>query len=114
MESRMESRGESRVSHASPVPVSGSGIEEDPPLASLVPPLSARAARSLRATQWPDEFTLTLERAEVARILGLDAAAEWAKFKDHALKDGVTHKNWDAAWRYWCRRAPEFQRRQLR
>jgi hypothetical protein len=66
-----------------------------------------------RATQWPEDFTLTLERADVARTLRVDAAAEWAKFKDHALKDGTTHKNWDAAWRYWCRRAPEFQRRQM-
>lgn len=66
---------------------------------------------SLRATQWPADFTLTTERAQVAELLGSDAASEWAKFKDHALKDGVVHKNWDAAWRYWCRRAPEFRRR---
>lgn len=72
--------------------------------------LSVRA-RASRATQWPEEFTLTLDRAEVARTFSIDATAEWNKFKDHALKDGITHKNWDAAWRYWCRRAPEFQRR---
>src|SRR5262245_7874178 len=63
--------------------------------------------------QWPEDFTLTLERTEAATTFGLDAATEWNKFHDHALKDGVTHKNWDAAWRYWCRRAPEFQRRKM-
>jgi hypothetical protein len=71
----------------------------------------ARTAPRPRATQWPDDFTLTLDRAEVGRELGVDVTVEWNKFKDHALKDGVTHKNWDAAWRYWCRRVPEFQRR---
>jgi hypothetical protein len=89
--------------HPVPVPVPGSGSRTD---------LSV-APRARRATQWPEDFTLTLERAEVARTLRVDAAAEWAKFKDHALKDGATHKNWDAAWRYWCRRAPDFQRRRL-
>jgi hypothetical protein len=74
--------------------------------------LSVRA-RAARATQWPDDFDLTLERAEVAVAFGLDAAAEWNKFRDHALKDGVTHKNWDAAWRYWCRRATEFKPRKV-
>jgi hypothetical protein len=83
------------------------------PLPKPLPePLSESSRHGARrATQWPDDFSLTLERAEVARLLGLDAAGEWAKFKDHALKDGATHKSWDAAWRYWCRRAPEFQRR---
>lgn len=74
--------------------------------------LSVRAkVRAARATQWPDDFTLTQERADVGRELGVDVTVEWNKFKDHALKDGVVHKNWDAAWRYWCRRVPEFQRR---
>jgi hypothetical protein len=91
------------VTDAAPVPV---------PVTERTGSLSVRA-RAPRATQWPENFTLTLDRAEVARALRVDAAAEWAKFKDHALKDGATHKNWDAAWRYWCRRAPEFLRRRV-
>jgi hypothetical protein len=82
------------------------------PAPSRPDPSHKRERRSLsRATQWPDDFTLTLDRADVGRELGVDVTVEWNKFKDHALKDGVTHKNWDAAWRYWCRRVPEFQRR---
>jgi hypothetical protein len=70
----------------------------------------ARTAPRPRATQWPDDFDLTLERAEVAATLRLDAAVEWNKFRDR-LEGRHDPQEQDAAWRYWCRRAPEFQRR---
>jgi hypothetical protein len=88
------------------------------PLVALAPPRTViepsmnheRGRRALKCS-WPPDFSLTPERAEVARRLGEDATVEWNKFKDDALEDNVQHVDWDASWRMWLRRAPEFRRR---
>jgi hypothetical protein len=67
----------------------------------------AAARRSPRVT-WPDDFSLTDERRQVALVCGLDAAWEWNKFRDHARAHDARYANWDAAWRNWCRQAPDF------
>jgi hypothetical protein len=104
------SPGDSRGNLTHPVPVPVPKEEEDPPLASLGPPQSARAARSLRATQWPQDFTLTDERRALAVAAGLEAAPEWNAFRDCHQAKGSRFVNWDAAWRTWLRRAPDFHR----
>jgi hypothetical protein len=100
---------------------SGSLFPPDPPLPSL--PLDQRresgsgsssgsGARSVleRATRWPLDFTLTEKRRALAIAAGVDAAAEWNAFRDCHQAKGSRFVNWDAAWRTWLRRAPDFHR----
>jgi len=68
----------------------------------------ARAPRASPKTPWPEDFTLTEERRQVALKCGLDPAWEWNKFRDHARAHDARYANWDAAWRNWCRQAPNF------
>jgi hypothetical protein len=99
----------------------GNGVGNSPPNPNPNPKeeeekgsVSVRAKnRAPRATKvpWPDDFTLTEERAGWGRDAGIEVAWEWNKFKDHALRDGATHKNWNAAWRYWIRNAVDLAHR---
>lgn len=76
-----------------------------------VPAKNGRAPRRKRAKcSWPEDFVLTAKCAQLARDLGEDPEVEWNKFKDNALANGVQHVDWDAAWRMWLRRAPDFRR----
>jgi len=68
------------------------------------------ARKRALARTWPEDFTLTQERAEWARDLGVDATREWNKFRDNCLAKGLKYIDWNAAWRTWIRRAPDFQR----
>jgi len=85
----------------------GETLELFPSIAVTLP--CAESARR-RARQWPSDLHLTPERAEWARQLGLDAAREWNHFRDHHQSKGTAFLNWDAAWRTWLRRAPQFRR----
>lgn len=61
-------------------------------------------ARS-RARPLPADFDLTEEREAYARVQGLnDAPSVFAHFADYHKAKGSTFKDWDAAWRTWCRR----------
>jgi len=94
-------------------PHSSNGVVTPPPTRpDPTRPVSEREKRSLsRGTTWPDDFTLTEERASWGRDAGIEVAWEWNKFKDHALRDGARHKNWNAAWRYWIRNAVDIAQR---
>lgn len=73
-----------------------------------------RASRSTRATRLPDEFGLTPERRAVAETEKADPDREFAQFTDHfRAAPGVKGRknDWDATWRNWCRRAPDFKPR---
>lgn len=77
------------------------------------PDRSARASRSARATRLPDDFTLTAERRSIAETEKADPDREFLNFTDHwkAASGSKARKNdWDATWRIWCRRAPDFRR----
>ncbi len=67
-----------------------------------------RADKRRSLSPWPDDFTLTDKRRVVAEACELDAAWEWGKFRDHARAHDKRYANWDAAWRNWCRQAPDF------
>jgi hypothetical protein len=74
----------------------------------------ARAPRSARATRLPDDFRLTPERRAIAETEKADPEREFAQFTDHfRAAPGVKGRktDWDAAWRNWCRRAPDFRPR---
>lgn len=76
------------------------------------PDRSARASRSARATRLPEEFTLTPERRAIAETEKADPDREFLNFTDHwkAASGSKARKNdWDATWRIWCRRAPDFK-----
>lgn len=75
---------------------------------------SARAARSARATRLPINFALTPERRAIAEAEKADPDREFENFTDHwrAASGQKARKNdWDATWRIWCRRAPDFKPR---
>lgn len=67
------------------------------------------------AVPWPDDFTLTPERAAYAEQGGLDAAFEFGKFRSKHRSLGHEFVDWNDAWEYWCRNAWQFaQERQQR
>lgn len=73
-----------------------------------------RAARSTLATRLPADFGLTPERRAVAEAEKADPEREFAQFVDHfRAAPGVKGRknDWDATWRNWCRRAPDFKPR---
>jgi hypothetical protein len=87
-----------------------------PDSGSLIPdPLmgrEVRAARSTLATRLPPDFGLTPERRSVAEAEKADPDREFAQFTDHfRAAPGVKGRknDWDATWRNWCRRAPDFK-----
>ncbi|MEO6080645.1 MAG: helix-turn-helix domain-containing protein [Steroidobacteraceae bacterium] len=95
----------------------------DPPLnhpessgvIALVPvPGTARKPKlSREAQRLSDEFELTPSRQRFAQQEGVDAQRTFAMFHDHwraASGKGATKRDWDAAWRNWCRREAEFKR----
>jgi hypothetical protein len=82
---------------------------KNPPLASArVPP------RGATATRLPADFDLTPERRAIAEAEKADPEREFASFTDHfRAAPGVKGRknDWDATWRNWCRRAPDFKPR---
>lgn len=73
-----------------------------------------RASRSTHATRLPADFELTPERRAIAETEKVDPAREFAQFTDHwrAAPGAKGRKcDWDATWRNWCRRSPDFKPR---
>lgn len=66
-----------------------------------------RQTRATRAdSRLPDEFDLSDERRAYAVAENLDADRTFAQFSDYWRSVGGSRglkRNWDAAWRYWCR-----------
>lgn len=59
-----------------------------------------------RASRFPDDFSLTDERREVAQTENVDPERTFAKFSDYwrAASGAKARKlDWDATWRNWCR-----------
>ncbi len=80
--------------------------EEAPPSGppAIAPPAASPNARGCRL---PDDFEPDLG---FASRLGLEGAAEWAKFRDYwAAQPGLRGRktDWQATWRNWCRKAAE-------
>lgn len=64
-------------------------------------------AKPKRATSLPDDFEPDEIGVQLARELGLKHS-ELEKFRDHHRAKGSTMKDWQAAWRTWCRKATSF------
>jgi len=74
----------------------------------------ARAPRSAPARRLPDDFGLTPERRAIAEAEKADPEREFASFTDYwraASGANARKHDWDATWRNWCRRAPDFKPR---
>lgn len=74
--------------------------------------VEARAPRSAPATRLPSDFELTPERRAIAEAEKADPDREFANFVDHwrsASGARARKHDWDATWRIWCRRAPDFK-----
>jgi len=70
--------------------------------------------RRLRRRPFPEEFRLTPELRRFAEAGGLDAAHEFAAFRDHYRATGELRAEWPAAFREWCRRSLVFRERRGR
>ena len=73
--------------------------------------VGGRAARST-ATHLPADFELTDDRKTYAVTENIDPAREFAKFCDYwraASGAAARKRDWDAAWRGWCRKAADFK-----
>lgn len=98
---------ESRTSHTAQSQIQSTDSDSEKNLER-----EARASRSARATRLPEDFELTPERRAIAETEKADPEREFAQFTDHfRAAPGVKGRktDWDAAWRNWCRRAPDFK-----
>lgn len=72
--------------------------------------LGGRAARS--ASHLPADFDLTEARKAYAEAENIDPQREFAKFCDYwraASGSSARKRDWDAAWRGWCRKAADMR-----
>jgi hypothetical protein len=76
-------------------------------------PLKPKPVLNDRGHRIPDDFTLTAERIEIARRIGLAddrVQSQFDRFRDHWLQadsPSARKRNWDAAWRNWVREAAD-------
>jgi hypothetical protein len=63
-----------------------------------------------KSTQIPEEFSLSEDLINYAINLRLNPDEELAAFKDYHDSKGSLFKNWDAAFRTWCRNAVRFKK----
>jgi hypothetical protein len=59
--------------------------------------------RRSRAVQLPDEWSPNEKHHEIADAEGVDLHREVVRFRDWALANGRTQKDWDATFRNWLR-----------
>ena len=69
--------------------------------------------RGKRATQLPKSFEPDGTCEAKARQLGVDLKTELETFTNHALANGRSAKDWQAAFRNWLIKAAQFGRGQL-
>lgn len=65
-------------------------------------------ARAKRGHQLPADWAPNEQHTQKALQLELDLAAEVEHFRDHATANGVTRKDWDAAFRMWLRNSAKW------
>lgn len=74
---------------------------------------SKKPKKAGEAQRLPDDFVLTEARRTFAEQQGIDPVRTFAMFRDHwhaAAGTRAAKRDWDAVWRIWCRREPEFKR----
>lgn len=68
-----------------------------------------KEARTKRAHQLPDDFTLNESSLAYCAKRGLNGS-EFESFKNWHSAKGSTYRDWQAAWRTWCDKAVSFGR----
>ena len=74
-------------------------------------PLAKANGARKRASTFPENFLLSDERRAVADRHGIPAvrvAGVFEHFRDHHTAKGSLMKDWDAAWRTWCKNDQKF------
>lgn len=87
------------------VPLSNTNTNTNTSTPPVSPPSGGKTTK--RAARLPDDFELTAKRRAVAEAEGVPAERTFAKFCDHWRAAGgqnARKRDWDAAWRNWCRR----------
>lgn len=77
-------------------------------------PESPPSGAPLRASRLPDDWPLTSERRAIAEAEHVDPERTHAKFTDHWHASGGSNarkRDWDAAWRNWCRKEADEKRK---
>ena len=65
-------------------------------------------APAKRAASLPESWAPNEQHTKKAQELELDLAAEVEHFRDHAAANGVTKKDWNAAFRMWLRNSAKW------
>jgi hypothetical protein len=87
--------------------------KENPPIGGQKKANGSVEKPKSRKTRLPDDWRPSERNIADARAEGLselDIRREAAKFRDRQLATGETYIDWDATWRNWCRRVPQFNR----
>lgn len=79
-----------------------------PPLTPPQTQTQTQTQTSKKGRALPSDFELDGTRSAYANGLGLYASGEFAQFRDYHLARGTVYRDWDAAWRTWCRKAVQF------
>lgn len=87
-----------------------------PPINIIEPPVEPSGNRqgAKKAKHLPEDFQLTEKRRAVARTEQVDPDREFQTFRDHwnaASGARARKRDWDAAWRIWCRQAADYAAR---
>ena len=61
-----------------------------------------------RAPKKPALQEATAEHRALAASLGVDCAGEWEKYRDWLAATGKRHKDWEAGFRNWLKKARQF------
>jgi len=126
--SKQERHGRSHVftvTHADGAPVHAVHPAQDaPPPMHTVRPTRAHGAPRIRreseiepegrGTRLPEDFSLNPERKRFCKKEGLDPERTFETFCDYwraANGANAIKRDWNAAWRIWCRKEKEFRKR---
>lgn len=104
-----------RIANAQPTQSEGNALQspvtshQSPKEREGEKPAPAKPARVARATSLPDDFALTDQLINYAKLKYVDHTVEFESFKNWHLAKGSTYKNWDAAWRSWVDKAAKYR-----
>jgi uncharacterized protein YdaU (DUF1376 family) len=76
---------------------------------SITPPTPPGGKRT-RASRLPDDLTPNQTAIDLAKRINVDLDSEFLAFKDHALANGKTFSDWQAAIRTWLNNSVKFNK----
>lgn len=79
---------------------------------SIEPSVESSRKRAAVASRLPEDFGLTESRRDYAKTKAVDPEAAMEDFRDYWMSCNTANavkRDWDAAWRMWCRRQVTFK-----